>query len=397
MGSFQTRAISQHLKAFATVDPENLSNKDKGFNLVGGEWVQSNQYKDLVDPLTGLPMISLPDTQIDEIQPFVDSLRAVPKSGLHNPFKNKERYLMLSEVNRRVVECMHDKEVYEFFVRSVQRCVPKSRQQTEAEINVTIDFFENYGGDRVRFLAHSNRQPGDHARQFNTSYRVPYGGVGVITPFNFPIEIPVLQFMGALYMGNKPVVKGDTRTSIVLEQWIRMLHYCGLPKEDMDFLHADGPVMEKILKQGDAKNTLFTGSSKVGEHLCKQLNGKIKLEDGGFDWKILGPDAPKDQAQVDMVAYTCDQDAYAHSGQKCSAQSILFMHKNWRKTDLLEKMQAQAEKRSIKDLTIGPILSWTNERIQEHLNAVLELDGAQVLFGGLPLKNHTIPKIYGAW
>jgi len=73
-----------------------------------------------------------------------------------------------------------------------------------------------------------------------------------------------------------------------------MLHYCGLPKEDMDFLYADGNVMEKILVKGDVKNTLFTGSSTVGEHLAKVLNGKIKLEDGGYDWKILGPDAPKD-------------------------------------------------------------------------------------------------------
>jgi 1-pyrroline-5-carboxylate dehydrogenase len=74
-----------------------------------------------------------------------------------------------------------------------------------------------------------------------------------------------------------------------------MLHYCGLPKEDVDFLYADGPVMEKILVKGDVKNTLFTGSSKVGEHLAKLLNGKIKLEDGGYDWKIIGPDVPKQQ------------------------------------------------------------------------------------------------------
>ena len=151
---------------------------------------------------------------------------------------------MLSEVNRKVVECMHDPEVHYFFVRCIQRCVPKSAKQTAAEIDVTIDFFENFCGDRVRFLAHSVRQPGDHAGQFNTSYRVPYGPVGCITPFNFPIEIPVLQFCGALYMGNKPLVKGDTRTSFVLEQWIRMMHHCGLPKEDMDFLHSDGPVIE---------------------------------------------------------------------------------------------------------------------------------------------------------
>ena len=52
---------------------------------------------------------------------------------------------------------------------------------------------------------------------------------------------------------------------------------------------------------------------------------QVFLEDAGFDWKILGPDVQN----VDYVAWQCDQDAYACSGQKCSAQSMLFMHKNW--------------------------------------------------------------------
>ena len=124
---------------------------------------------------------------------------------------------MLSEVNRRVVETMHDPEVFNFFVKCIQRCCPKSEKQTVAELKVTVDFFENFCGDRVRFLAHSERQPGDHAGQFNTSYRWPYGSVAVITPFNCPIEIPVLQFCGALFMGNKPIIKGDNRTNFVLE------------------------------------------------------------------------------------------------------------------------------------------------------------------------------------
>lgn len=304
---------------------------------------------------------------------------------------------MLSEVNRKMVEVMHDPEVFNFFVRSIQRVTPKSTAQTAAELQVTLDFVENFCGDRVRFLAHSVRQPGDHLGQFNTGYRWPFGGVGVITPFNFPIEIPVLQFMGALFMGNKPLVKGDSRTSIVLEQWVRMMHYCGLPKEDVDFIHADGPVMEAILKKSDAKMTLFTGSSRVGEHLVKALRGKVRLEDGGYDWKILGPDVPRRQEDIDFVAYTCDQDAYAHTGQKCSAQSVMFMHKNWRRSGLLEKMAEQAGRRSLKNLTIGPILTWNNEKIKEHLDAVLELEGAEVLFGGQPLKNHSIPDCYGSW
>lgn len=293
MRAAQHRSISHHLKAFATIDPNNLSASDKGFNLVKGEWVPSQKYMDLIDPLKGGTLMKIPDTQTEEITPFVESLQSCPKTGLHNPFKNKERYLMLSEVNRKVVECMHDKEVFNFFVKTIQRVCPKSTSQTSAELKVTVDFYENFCGDRVRFLGNATRMPGDHTGQFSTSYRFPFGPVGLITPFNFPIEIPVLQMMGALYMGNKPLVKGDSRVSIALEQWIRMLHHCGLPKEDMDFIHCDGPVMEKILKQADVKMTLFTGSSRVGEHLVKQLKGKVRLEDGGYDWKILGPDVPK--------------------------------------------------------------------------------------------------------
>jgi len=52
-------------------------------------------------------------------------------------------------------------------------------------------------------------------------------------------------------------------------------------------------VAEKILKKGKSNMTLFTGSSTVGERLMRELDGKVKLEDGGYDWKILGPDVPK--------------------------------------------------------------------------------------------------------
>ena len=48
------------------------------------------------------------------------------------------------------------------------------------------------------------------------------------------------------------------------------------------------------------------------------------LEDAGFDWKILGPDVNN----LDYVAWQCDQDAYACSGQKCSAQSLLMANTN---------------------------------------------------------------------
>lgn len=149
------------------------------------------------------------------------------------------------------------------------------------------------------------------------------------------------------------------------------------------------------------------------------------LEDAGYDWKLLGPDV----SDVDYVAWQADQDAYACSGQKCSAQSLLIMHTNWRKVaaragsphahmqtrakchgsrlvaphpppptnvcsiaralrrarlrgvpqaGLLDKMKARAASRKLDDLTIGPVLTWTTEAMLEHMHKLLAIPGAAV-------------------
>jgi len=152
-----------HLNKFATLDPWNMSVADKGQNLVGGEWVGTEKYVEHIDPMTGKPMLMIPNTQIHEIQPFIDSLKSCPKYGLHNPYHNKERYLMLGEVCRKTTEVMHDPEVFNWMVKCTQRAIPKSLQQTEAEVRVTRAFFENFCGDQVRFLARGFSNPGDHA------------------------------------------------------------------------------------------------------------------------------------------------------------------------------------------------------------------------------------------
>ena len=79
---------------------------------------------------------------------------------------------------------------------------------------MTAAFLHNFGGDNVRFLARNFGVPGDHYGQQSSGYRWPYGPVAIIAPFNFPLEIPVLQLMGALFMGNKPVLKPAEKVNI---------------------------------------------------------------------------------------------------------------------------------------------------------------------------------------
>jgi 1-pyrroline-5-carboxylate dehydrogenase len=223
-------------------------------------------------------------------------------------------------------------------------------------------------------------------------YRWPYGPVALVTPFNFPLEIPVLQLMGALYMGNKPVMKPSEPTSLVMEQFLRLLIDCGMDPADVDFLNCRGPVAQELIVETPVRLTQFTGSSRVGELLCVATRGKVKVEDAGFDWKVIGPDV----GNVDYVAWQCDQDAYALSGQKCSAQSIMFVHKNYVKAGLLDKIKANAATRNLADLSVGPVLTHTTKGFLEHTNKLASIPGAKVLFGGKELANHNIPERYGA-
>lgn len=278
---------------------------------------------------------------------------------------------------------------------------------------------------QVRFLARSFGVPGNHAGQQSNGYRWPYGPVSnlpltppchsctcnwvwntslspslfppsewvtkhphllpyfshdpasmgglsirqmffcvqvaLITPFNFPLEIPALQLLSSLYMGNKPVVKSDTKVAVVLEQFLRLLHACGLPEIDADMINCTGPVMEDLLMQSHPRMTLFTGSSRVAGHLATALQGRCKVEDAGFDWKILGPDVDSKDNMMEYVAWVCDQDAYACSGQKCSAQSMLFMHQNWVQQGFVDRLKSLAAQRNLEDLSVGPVLTVSNQ------------------------------------
>ncbi|KAH6821294.1 aldehyde dehydrogenase 12A1 [Perilla frutescens var. hirtella] len=398
-----------HSLPFATVKAEEVSGSQptEVLNLVQGNWTSSSSWNTIPDPLNGESFIKVAEVNAKEIQPFVESLSRCPKHGLHNPFKAPERYLMLGDVSTKAAHKLALPEVADFFAKLIQRVSPKSYQQAFGEVYVTQKFLENFCGDQVRFLARSFAVPGNHLGQQSHGFRWPYGPVAIITPFNFPLEIPLLQLMGALYMGNKPILKVDSKVSIVMEQMLRLLHDCGLPLEDVDFINSDGITMNKVLgeyinrakfvlnifdHQAKPRMTLFTGSSRVAEKLAVDLSGRIKVEDAGFDWKVLGPDVQ----QEDYVAWVCDQDAYACSGQKCSAQSMLFIHENWSKSSFLEKLSGLATRRKLDDLTIGPVLTVTTQAMLDHLNKLLKINGSKLLFGGEALQNHSIPAVYGA-
>jgi len=332
-------------------------------------------------------------TRAAELAPFVAAAASCPKTGLHNPFHRKERYVQYGEICHAAGTELSAPEVHAFMAKLIQRVMPKSYYQCWYEVKVTADFLKNWGGDNPRFQAGGLHVPGDHAGQESRGYRWPYGPVAVVAPFNFPLEIPALQLIGALLMGNRPTLKCASTTSAVMEQFLRLLHHCGMPREDADLIHCGGSAMGALVASAPFRLTQFTGSSAVAESLAVATAGKVKIEDAGFDWKVLGPDVG-DQA---YVAWTCDQDAYAASGQKCSAQSMLFLHENWMldgggggggETDnvpFLARLEALAGRRKLEDLTVGPVLSHSTAELLAHTERLAALPGAYVAWGGKPL------------
>jgi 1-pyrroline-5-carboxylate dehydrogenase len=363
-------------------------------NFLDGDWSDTRAHTVIVDPLNGDDLVRMPKTSKEELVPFIKRMHSIPKTGLHNPLKNVDRYLKYGDLSFKLAAALGRPETEEHFALCIQRVVPKSYVQCLAEVRVVREFLRNFGGDQVRFLARGFTVPGDYVGQQSQGYRFPYGSCVIVSPFNFPLEIPVLQLMGALFMGNHVTLKPASTVSMVMEEWLRLMLECGMPPGDVNLIHCSGEVAGELIERGLPRMTQFTGSSDIAEHLTAVTRGKIRIEDAGFDWKILGPDFH--QGALDYVAWTCDQDAYANTGQKCSAQSMLFMHANWSKAGLMDRVKRIAAERSLDNLTIAPVLSHTTGEILTHVDQLLRIPGSSLLFGGTELKNHTIPKKYGA-
>ncbi len=95
------------LPTWATVDPASLGTNPKPYavsNIVNGSWSTSEKNLIIPNPMDKYapPVCTVPDTQGYELGPFVASLKSVPKSGVHNPMKNVDRYLKFGEISRKV-------------------------------------------------------------------------------------------------------------------------------------------------------------------------------------------------------------------------------------------------------------------------------------------------------
>jgi 1-pyrroline-5-carboxylate dehydrogenase len=73
----------------------------------------------------------------------------------------------------------------------------------------------------------------------------------------------------------------------------------------------------------------------------------------------------------------------------------MFLHENWDKAGFIEKFKSISTKRNLKDQTISPVMTWSNDRLEKRVSEIKKVQGVSLVFGGSKIDNPNQPKQYG--
>jgi 1-pyrroline-5-carboxylate dehydrogenase len=224
----------------------------------------------------------------------------------------------------------------------------KNRYEAIADVDEAIDFIRYYSEVIQRnsgFTVETNKaEPNEESK----SVMKPYGVWGVITPFNFPAAILVGMSIGALITGNTVVLKPASDTPITGYLFAKIMKEAGLPDGALNLVTGSGDIIGKaIVENKDIAGIVFTGSKEVGYKMIKEYNNKanprpIIAEMGGKNPVIVTENADIDKAVEGVL-----KAAFGYSGQKCSACSRVYIHRNIKRV-FMERLVHRT-----KNLTVG--------------------------------------------
>jgi acyl-CoA reductase-like NAD-dependent aldehyde dehydrogenase len=156
--------------------------------------------------------------------------------------------------------------------------------------------------------------------------RVPFGVIGIISPWNYPFTIPFVEIVMALMAGNAVVLKVATET----QQVGRVLEKCftsvGLPDGIFTHLNVPGRIAGDAFLSAGIDKLFFTGSVGVGKQLMEIASKTLtplSLELGGNDPMLVCPDANLYRAATGAIWA-----GFSNSGQTCAAVERIYVHKD---------------------------------------------------------------------
>ncbi len=313
-----------------SIESEKIVNIEKKYgNFIDGKFVtpKSKQYIDTISPSTEkiLSSISIGNQQ------DVDYAVASAKEGLKKWSKTNpsERAKYLFKLARLIQERSREFAVLE----SLDGGKPIKESRDFDLPQVAQNFFYYAGWADKLDIAWGNEQ-----------YK-PYGVVGQIIPWNFPLLMLSWKVAPALATGNTVVLKPAETTPLTALLFAELCEEVGLPDGVFNLITGDGSTGSHLVNHKDIKKIAFTGSTGVGKYIQKSLAGRdvgLTLELGGKAANIVYSDAALDEAVEGVV-----NGIFFNQGHVCCAGSRLLVQE-----DIEEKFIKKLEKR-MQTLNVG--------------------------------------------
>jgi aldehyde dehydrogenase (NAD+) len=209
----------------------------------------------------------------------------------------------------------------------------------------------------------------------------------LISPWNFPVAIPVWKLAPALVAGNTAVLKPSPLTPLTAAALVKGLEESGVPAGVVNLVHGDADPGTELVANAAVKGISFTGSTKIGKVIAKAGSErllKLQLELGGKNPQIVLEDADLDQAVNGVVV-----GGLGSTGQRCTATSrALVMEKVYDR--FLEKLVGRAEAMKVgpgteTGMDIGPLVDSRAVAGVTHWVGVGKSEGATFCTGGKQL------------
>jgi acyl-CoA reductase-like NAD-dependent aldehyde dehydrogenase len=282
-------------------------------NYINGVWVESRSGRtlerrnpaDLSDLIGYAPLSSRAETE----EAIRSAGRAFPRWRAE-PAPGRGR--ILAKAARLLEEQKED--VARLLSREEGKTLAEARGELARAIN-TLDFI---AGEARRLKGET--LPSELPSNFVYTLRQPLGVVGLITPWNFPVAVPVWKLAPALVCGNTVVWKPSELTPFCSRRVTEILAEAGLPAGVLNMVHGLGEEAGDALVEHPGVVALsFTGSNAVGAAIAakaaRQLK-KVQLEMGGKNPVVVLEDADLELAAEHTVA-----GAFGSAGERCTATS----------------------------------------------------------------------------
>jgi succinate-semialdehyde dehydrogenase/glutarate-semialdehyde dehydrogenase len=272
-------------------------------------------------PATGEILGYSPLTRIAELKRIIAAARKAQESWAKLSVKQRVSYMV------RVRDYLTENAEEVAKVISVDN--GKTRVDAMAtEVMPAAMAVDYYVKKAQNFLKHRRIPPGNIllSNKLSKIIRVPYGVIGVISPWNYPFAIPFSEVVMALLAGNAVVLKTATETQLAGRKLEECFSAARLPEGVFTYVNIPGRLAGSAFLNIGVDKLFFTGSIGVGKQLMTEA-GKtltpVVLELGGNDAMLVCDDADLDRAVAGAVWA-----GLQNSGQSCAGVERIYVHEN---------------------------------------------------------------------